>query len=69
MFVRFDAMPETMYDDDSMLMRDGRKRRIRLARAYVPRQPFTGMFPLNEALKKGTLFPNLYIPYSTKSRE
>ncbi|WP_246582899.1 spore coat associated protein CotJA [Clostridium mobile] len=42
---------------------------IQFARAYVPIQPYTGTFPLDEALRKGTLFPNLYIPYPIKSLE
>nr|WP_041700913.1 spore coat associated protein CotJA [Clostridium kluyveri] len=35
----------------------------RLARAYVPMQPYIGLLPLNIALKKGTIFPNLAMPY------
>ncbi|MEY8763729.1 MULTISPECIES: spore coat associated protein CotJA [Clostridium] len=35
----------------------------RLAQAYVPMQPYIGLLPLNTALKKGTVFPNLVIPY------
>lgn len=42
---------------------------MQLARAYVPDQPYTGMLPLDEALRKGTLFPNLIIPYAIKSKE
>lgn len=42
---------------------------MQLARAYVPLQPYIGLFPLDEALRKGTLFPNLYIPYPIKSLE
>ncbi|WP_058486371.1 spore coat associated protein CotJA [Defluviitalea phaphyphila] len=37
---------------------------IQLARTYILDQPYDNLFPLNEALKKGTLFPNLYQPYS-----
>lgn len=38
--------------------------RIRLATAYVPPQMSAReMFTLPEALKKGTLFPELYRPY------
>lgn len=40
-----------------------------IARAYIPDQPYVGMFPLDEAFKKGVLFPNLYIPYPIKSME
>ncbi|WP_243447847.1 spore coat associated protein CotJA [Clostridium tetani] len=39
----------------------------KLTRAYIPHQPYGKLFPLNEALKKGTLFANLYIPYPEKS--
>ena len=38
-------------------------RSMRLAHAYVPDQPYIALFPLDEALKKGTIFPNLYMPY------
>lgn len=37
---------------------------IKLATAYVPPQLLNEMFPLSEALMKGTLFPELYRPYS-----
>jgi hypothetical protein len=37
---------------------------LRLATAYVPPQMSArNMFPLSEALHKGTLFPELYRPY------
>ncbi|WP_242943890.1 spore coat associated protein CotJA [Clostridium homopropionicum] len=39
---------------------------LELVRAYVVRQPYTGLFPLSEALHKGTIFPNLYMPYPGK---
>ncbi|OGO84328.1 MAG: hypothetical protein A2Y22_00090 [Clostridiales bacterium GWD2_32_59] len=35
----------------------------RLPKVIVVDQPYTDKFPLDEALKKGTLFPNLYDPY------
>ncbi|MFX0549688.1 spore coat associated protein CotJA [Hathewaya histolytica] len=37
--------------------------KLRLAQAYVIRQPFTKIYCPDEALKKGTIFPNLYDPY------
>ncbi|WP_089612243.1 spore coat associated protein CotJA [Dehalobacterium formicoaceticum] len=40
---------------------------IRLAQAWVPHQPYECLFPLNEALIKGTIFPNLYQPYKKKN--
>lgn len=36
---------------------------IRLATAFVPPQRFRESFNLSEALRKGTLFPELYMPY------
>ena len=41
-------------------------REMQLARAYIPNQPYERLFPLEEALKKGTLFTNLYQPYEKK---
>ena len=41
----------------------------KLARAYVPLQPYVPSarwFPLPDALRKGTIFPNLYQPYVEK---
>lgn len=32
-------------------------------RAYVPIQPFIGLLPLDLALKKGTVFPNINVDY------
>ncbi len=34
-----------------------------LATAYVPYQQLDKLYPLCEALMKGTLFPELYRPY------
>lgn len=42
---------------------------MQLARAYVPDMPYIGLLPLSEALMKGTIFPNLAIPYPIKSKE
>ena len=50
---------------DSQQMRDSMNQAIvpiplQLARAYVPDQPYTGLFQLDMALRVGTLFPNMY---------
>ncbi|HLR33987.1 MAG TPA: spore coat associated protein CotJA [Tissierellales bacterium] len=37
-----------------------------LARAYVPFQIMNQIFSPEEALRKGTLFPELYEPYMTE---
>ncbi|WP_025640199.1 spore coat associated protein CotJA [Schnuerera ultunensis] len=34
-----------------------------LARAYIPFQIMNQVFSPSEALKKGTIFPELYMPY------
>lgn len=37
---------------------------VELARAYIPFQEYTKSWPPEEALNKGTMFPELYRPYS-----
>ncbi|MEW6447079.1 MAG: spore coat associated protein CotJA [Bacillota bacterium] len=37
---------------------------LRLATAYIPPQLYGRQFPLEEALDKGTLWPELYRPYT-----
>ena len=40
-----------------------------LAKSYIMFQHFDRLFPLEEGLHKGTIFPELYIPYdSDKSK-
>lgn len=39
-----------------------------LAEAYVPPQVMGKIYGPKEALKKGTLFPELYIPYKPEKR-
>lgn len=36
---------------------------LKLAHAYIPFQKLDEVFHPNEALCKGTLFPELYMPY------
>ncbi|KNF08575.1 spore coat associated protein JA [Gottschalkia purinilytica] len=40
--------------------------KYKLAHAYVPYQSLDKIFCPEEALKKGTLFPELYMPYKRK---
>lgn len=40
-----------------------------LARAYVPFQVMGKVFEPREALCKGTLFPELYMPYKVKKEK
>jgi hypothetical protein len=54
-------MPETVPVSTTMTC-------MRLARAYIPAQPYTALYPLPEGLRKGTIFPNLYYPYMESSR-
>lgn len=42
--------------------------RERLAHAYVPYQRFTENYSPEEALRKGTLFPELWMPYKPGHR-
>ncbi|SKC87776.1 spore coat associated protein CotJA [Maledivibacter halophilus] len=37
-----------------------------LARPYIVSQPYTNLFSLEEALKRGTIFADLYKPYINK---
>lgn len=39
---------------------------VRLARAYVPFQKLCNLYTPEEALDKGTVFPELYFPYFKK---
>lgn len=36
---------------------------LNLAEAFVKYQPYVGIVPLKEGLKRGSMFPNLYQPY------
>jgi hypothetical protein len=40
-----------------------RNRKMKLAHAYVPFQHYSNKYPLDEVLNKGTLFPDLWMPY------
>lgn len=57
----------TMDEDDARVIPCMSKKM--LARSYVPRQPYVRPYPLPEGLKKGTIFPNLDMPYAIKSKE
>ncbi|MHC6180646.1 spore coat associated protein CotJA [Clostridium sp. JNZ X4-2] len=60
MHSKFVPYMDPEYISPSMFPADSGKS---LARAYVPMQPYIGLLPLNTALEKGTVFPNLVIPY------
>ncbi|MCT4566554.1 MAG: spore coat associated protein CotJA [Maledivibacter sp.] len=40
-----------------------------LARPYIMNQPFTKIYPLEEALMRGTIFPDLYRPYVNREKK
>lgn len=40
-----------------------------LARAYVPFQRLNQVYDPKEALMKGTLFPELYMPYKREEKD
>ncbi len=48
--------------------RPGPGSRLELARAYIPYQQYTNNYPLEEALAKGTFFPELWKPYRREGR-
>lgn len=50
-----------MKDNDPM------QNKLELARAYIKIQELNEIYNLREALKRGTLFPELYRPYEMKS--
>ncbi|MEJ6952562.1 spore coat associated protein CotJA [Natronospora cellulosivora (SeqCode)] len=56
-----------MSDEKQSLPRPG-MRRMKLAHAYVPFQYYSQSYPPREALDKGTLFPELYMPYRPRRR-
>ncbi len=53
------------YDDSSLYQdRDyGNRQGLALAMAYVPFQCLKSVFPVEVALQRGTLFPDLYKPF------
>lgn len=36
---------------------------LELARAYMPNQTYVGLLPLNEGLKRGSIFPNINLKF------
>lgn len=51
--------PKDEYDNDH----------YKLAHAYIPYQNMCRIYDLKEALCKGTLFPELYMPYKYDRRK
>lgn len=41
---------------------------VMMAHAYVPYQYYAQSYPIDEALDKGTYFPELYQPYVEKDK-
>jgi hypothetical protein len=41
---------------------------MKLARAYVLNQQYTESYPPEEALERGTMFPELYSPYPARMK-
>jgi hypothetical protein len=42
---------------------------VRLAEAYIPYQRYANLYPVEEALQKGTIFADLYRPYPKKYKK
>jgi len=47
---------------------ESRRQEFSLARAYVPFQIMDRVYDSREALRRGTLFPELYMPYKREKR-
>lgn len=43
-------------------------KRMRLAEVYIPMQEYRETFDPQEALRRGTIFPELYRPYRKRPR-
>lgn len=39
------------------------QKQVKLAQAYIPYQTYANLFPVTEALFRGTIFQDLYQPY------
>jgi hypothetical protein len=48
-------------------MMESRMEEFELATAYVPYQQWGKLYPPEEALSRGTIFPDLYRPYVEKN--
>lgn len=46
----------------------GNMQPMALAMAYVPWQRWTETYPLDEGLAKGTIFPDLYLPFEGRRK-
>jgi len=55
--------------DDKKYNEEYMRPNYRLARAYVPYQKMCKVYDLKEALCKGTLFPELYMPYEIHNKK
>lgn len=62
MYQNFMPCPDQMYMPFSRMPMPHADE-IMLVRAYIPDQPYIGLLPLHEALAKGTIFPNLVVPF------
>lgn len=56
-------LPPTTQRGDSCPLTPSSRSGPALAIAYVPSQRFGDLYPMAEALGKGTLFRDLYMPY------
>ena len=56
------------YDYDNLIDdgRSNRPKRLRYAEAYILPQVYENLFRLDTALRKGTIFKDLYRPYRGK---
>lgn len=64
----YESIPDVDYSRKTCIPQETIITNVRLASAYVPFQKMCSNLPPVEALKKGTIFPELYSPYSSKKR-
>jgi uncharacterized protein (UPF0371 family) len=53
------------FDDVNMID----PKQIRYAEAYIPYQKYMNLYPVEEALFRGTIFADLYRPYEIKLKK
>ena len=41
---------------------------VKLGQAFIPYQPYRNLFPVEEAIFKGTIFADLYRPYKRQNK-
>lgn len=64
-----DDMKKNNYHMEKCIPQETTIKDVKLARAYVPFQKMCSIFSPMEALKRGTIFPELFSPYDNKEKK